>query len=182
MKSREVYLAVFDLVKQALPKIPAVLANQEAPVPVGDFCTILPLQARAVGQPELIHSNDPQGNLYETVSGHQAWLVSVNFFTFERGAALDNAERLRSYVQSSRATNSLNIRGLGFISATPVRDLSGIEAGRWECRAQLDLELSAVTTDTFTIEAIDKITIGTTLIPDDRAAPIEILLPFQPPT
>jgi len=117
-------------------------ANQNAPTGTMDeqFATVLVTSVGAEGWDDSRHQNEaqPSTNVAESVTGQRRLAASVQFF---RGDAYTQACRLRTLLGTSQAIASLQAAGLGFVSASPARNLTGVIDTYWEERAQIDIEL-----------------------------------------
>lgn len=78
-------------------------------------------------------------------------MFSLNFF---RSGAIDNARTVTLGVNRESVLRSFNLANIGFTRMSDVRRLSLTHENSWEERAQLDIFLSIVGSDSEMIEAI----------------------------
>ena len=81
---------------------------------------------------------------------------SVNIFGVD---AFARAEQLKSSVYFPQVTDDFLLANLGFVSATSTNNLTAIENGEWESRAQFDIAFYSNITYTKTIDPVDQVTI-----------------------
>jgi hypothetical protein len=128
----------------AMPADSVRPANQEAPTGLNSqqFATVLisslvPLVDSAMGAVKrVINEVLPSTNISETVIVQYKAMVSVQFF---KGDALDKARRLAVLLASSSMAESMQKLGIGLVSVSAVRDLTGLVDTLWELRGQLDI-------------------------------------------
>lgn len=113
------------------------------------FITVLVSTFNHPGQDAITLENGEGDNVTETGRAMNIALASVQFF---RAGAQDRARRMKTLSQMSKATQFLNIAGLGLIGSSAVRNLSAVVNGAWEDRAQVDFEFSFVSTEAQTLE------------------------------
>lgn len=120
-------------------------ANQVAPTgkQSEQFATVLITLIDATGEDDRRLANEaaPSLNVAETIIGQRRLVASVQFF---RGDAYTKACRLNTLLSMSSAVDRLQAIGLGFVRASPVRNLTAVIDGAWEERAQIDLEFHLV--------------------------------------
>lgn len=90
----------------------------------------------------------PSTNVEESVFLQHRILTSINFY---RGDALMSASQLAILLQSAGAIESMQKIGLGLVSCSAVRNLSGVDDAVWESRAQLDVTFAVVAYATLTL-------------------------------
>jgi len=131
-------------------------ANQLAPtgLPAEEFATVLIASMAPTVDPVLgavSKWNDvapPSTDVEESVFIQERILASINFY---RGDALMSATRLSILLQSAGAIETMQTIGLGLVSCSAVRNLSGVDDAVWESRAQLDVTFAVVAYATLTV-------------------------------
>lgn len=161
--TEKAYAAVRNALLLLLPGYEVIRGNQTGPKPITDHATVTPLQSNSIGWAGSDQAARSDGNLDDTISGHEQWIVSVNFYCRDPGAAQSLCRRFSNALMSDTINELLDEAGFGFVSATPIRDLTAIEKMSWESRAQLDVTLSAIYAETFRVFAIDSAPLDGTL-------------------
>lgn len=125
----------------ALPENSVRKANQTAPTGKQSepFATVLITLIDATGEDDRRLDNEaaPSLNVAETIIGQRRLVASIQFF---RDDAYTKACRLNTMLSMSGSVEKLQAIGLGFVRASPARNLTAIVDGAWEDRAQIDLE------------------------------------------
>lgn len=120
-------------------------ANKTAPTgkQTDQFATVLITLIEPTGQDERKVSNEvsPSTNVAETITGQRHLIASVQFF---RGDAYTKACRLEALMSMSSSIDRLQAIGLGFIRASPAKNLTAVVDAGWEERGQIDLEFYLV--------------------------------------
>lgn len=127
----------------AMPANSVRPANQNGPADGGEqFATVLLNVLAPTGTEDERYVNEPTGNnVTESIVGQRTVLASVQFF---RGDAMTKAARLWQVLNLSANLEKLQNMGVGLARASNPRDLSAVEATRWESRAQIDIEFHLV--------------------------------------
>jgi hypothetical protein len=131
-----------------LPEHQVRPANQNAPVGVDPFATVLVYDSLAEGFDDVALVDTTNLNVTETSRGLRKLLVSVQFF---KANAITYASRLRARLQLSSAVEKFAVNGLGYARCSGVRVLSGIDGTFWEERAQIELEIYALAIENNTL-------------------------------
>lgn len=120
-------------------------ANQTAPTgkQSEQFATVLITLVDSTGEDERRMANEaaPSLNVSETIIGPRRLFASIQFF---RGDAYMKACRLNTLMSMSSAVDGLQALGLGFVRASPARNLTAVVDAGWEERSQIDLEFYLV--------------------------------------
>lgn len=120
-------------------------AKQAAPTgkQTDQFATVLITVIDSTGEDErkLADEAAPSNNVTETITGQRRLAASIQFF---RGDAYTKACRLNTLMSLSGSIDKLQAIGLGFIRASPARNLTWIIDAGWEERGQIDLEFYLV--------------------------------------
>ena len=88
--------------------------------------------------------------------------------------ALDNARKVRTGFSRQTVYEAFYLAGLGLVNRSEVRDISEVLESKWEQRAQFDLTISAVGTDTELIKSINSVTIAGDFETKGESIPINI--------
>lgn len=146
-------------------------ANQDAPAK-GNFATVLIMDSMAAGHDDDTWADvagDPDDKVRETLRGQRTSVASIQFF---REGARDLAEKFRTRVALHDALYALQESGIGFISVTPVRNLSAVVNSAWEDRAQLDMVFSYISTETVDIPSFGSFPITVQTVPVEAQPPV----------
>lgn len=159
----EIFSRFRRVMLQAFSHTEIILGNQNMSIPETNFCTLLLTEVSSSWGETSYHDND-SGNLDEMIQTRVRYMVSVNFFRTDRFKAspMQQARRLGAFMRSGIGTRSMSDEALGFISATPARNLSALEGAEFEGRAQTDIIISAMESDSFQLEAIDTMPLSAT--------------------
>ena len=135
-------------------------ANQNAPTGTVDtqFATVLITSVNTTGWDErrLINEASPSTNVQESTVGQRHVIASVQFF---RGDAFTKACRLRTLLDLSMATDKMQAAGLGFIRASPAKNLTMVVDTFWEERGQIDIEFHIMTQETVSTSTFSQLRI-----------------------
>lgn len=148
----------------ALPENSVRKANQTAPTGKQSepFATVLITVIDSTGEDERRLKNEaaPSLNVSESVTGMRRLVASVQFF---RGDAYTKACRLNTLMSMSSSVDRLQAMGLGFIRASPAKNLTAVVDAGWEERGQIDLEFYLVAKEVQSIPTFGRfpITINT---------------------
>lgn len=148
----------------AMPADSVRPANQTAPTgkQTEQFATVLVTVIDDTGQDDRKLTNDaaPALTVTETLVGQRKLSASVQFF---RGDAYTKACKLSTRMSLSSVVDKLNAINLGFVRASPPRNLTALVDAAWEARAQIDLEfyLMAQEAQSITIYGTFPVTVKT---------------------
>ncbi|MHB0973955.1 MAG: phage neck terminator protein [Thiobacillus sp.] len=151
-------------------------ANQAAPTGAQNeqFATVLVTMLEPTGEDERKLANEaaPSTNVAETVTGQRRLVASVQFF---RGDAYTKACRLKTLMSSSGSIDKLQAVGLGFVRASPARNLTGVIDAGWEERGQIDLEFYLVAKEVQSIPTYGRFPID--VITESSTTSSEVIAP-----
>ena len=123
-----------------------------APRPTGDYADVDMVTDMNIGwEQRVLENNQGDDDLTENISGMREITMSVNFY---RTLAIDNAKKVRTGLFRESIQQLFSAAGLGLISRSAVREISEPLENGWEERAQFDIVLSAVGTDSDIIRSI----------------------------
>lgn len=133
--------------------------QKDSPRPSGSYADVDFVSDINIGleQRELENNIDPDLDLTETISGLREIMMSINFY---RDDAIDNARSVRTGLIRESIQTLFRAAGIGLVRRSEVREISEPLEDGWEKRAQFDLVLSAVGTDTDIIRAILSVNIA----------------------
>jgi hypothetical protein len=151
--------AVRELVRQVMgmPAGSVRPANQVAPrgKATEGFATVLLIQTDDAGWTEQVISGTV-GSEAQTLTVPRYVTASVQFFKGKAplvddaansvygGGGFDQASRLPSRLQLAVFVELMRTMRLGFIGASPPRDLTGLTNEQWESRGQVDLHFQVI--------------------------------------
>ena len=180
--------AVRDLITASNPSVLAIRAEQGKPItPARPFATVRVAMLAPEGWAEKIYSAATASGgpfLNSTVLYYNSTVVYWNFggttadldeLTSERVrvratvnyygtsgsiSSIDEAFALRTFLQTSTASETLGAAGMGYVRTSEVRNLTALENANYEERAQIDVDLYAVSERVVNICEIQKIQVG----------------------
>lgn len=150
---REIGRAVREAIRVALalPANSVIPANQASPTrgATYEFVKVQLMSVTDDGTPSLIVEDIGPDTTVEHSDVLKVVIASVNFYkgTTEDAAgissdqmtAFDKAARIEQILRGSRMARALALLNLGFVGASPARDLTALVANAWESRGQVDL-------------------------------------------
>ena len=98
-----------------------------------------------------LEDNVGDDDLTETIEGMREIMFSIGFY---RDGAIDNARKVRTGFVKESVLELLRAANIGLTRRSEVRPISEILENGWEQRAQFDIVLSAVGSDTDLIRSI----------------------------
>lgn len=113
-------------------------------------------------QPGLIVARervDPDDELQLIETGQQMSVATASIQFFRKGAK-QLATRLPVLMQMSAATDMLTAAGLGLVGFTASRDIAAVADGFWEERAQIDFEISFISSEDQTLNTFGEFPIS----------------------
>ncbi len=129
-----------------------------APRPTEPYAAVNVLSVKALGWDENNYiCNDGDDKLVSRISGLREAMVSVEFFRLN---AIDNALSFHTRLLRETTQATLRSLGLSFTRRTDVRHISLAFENTWEERAQLDVFLNLVASDSEFINHIETVDIG----------------------
>lgn len=133
-------------------------ANTNAPTGIEPFATVLFTNLQQTGQDHRQYENIPATtNVKETGQGMRTVLASVQFF---RADAYYKLSRLKTLLTIESFTIKLQEIGLGLVRSSEIRDISSPVDGKWEERAQMDVEFNLIAREDLTVPTYGKFPIG----------------------
>ena len=145
------------IAKTGVPE--CILADPNAPSPKGDYASIEPfsniVEIGTGGQTQKeIDSADGNPNFKDielTVKSSQEVQVSINFY---RGNARDYAVKVNQIDKFPSVHEAMLINGLGWMRTGAVNNLTTLNQGNYEPRAQVDVFLRRMERATETVQSI----------------------------
>jgi hypothetical protein len=137
----------------------AIKAKQkDAPRPTGEYAEVDTVSNSRLGwEQREYEDNQNDLDITENISGLRSIMMSISFF---RGEAVDNANKVRIGVIRESIQTLFRAANLGFTSCSEVREISEPLEDGWEKRAQFDIVLNAVGTDSDIIRSIQSVDIS----------------------
>ena len=132
----------------------AIMAKQkDAPRPLGDYASVDMINDQGVGieQHTYTDQDDPDVDIVEDIAGVREIMMSIDFY---RDNAIDNARLVRTGFIRESIQVLFRAAGLGLATRSEVREISEPLENGWEERAQFDIVLNAVGTDSDLIRSI----------------------------
>lgn len=149
-------------------------ANQNAPTGTQNqaFITVLVSEIDNIGvDASQITDQQIAHQLTEVVAGMRTITASVQFF---RGPALSSASRLGSLLRSTAGISLLNRAGLGLQRVGKVTNVSQVVDTYQEQRAQIELELTAVSVEQAAVATFASVPV--TIYNEQKSASTEVKL------
>lgn len=126
--------------------------QKDAPRPKGPYGDVDLVNDTGVGMEQrLFEDNLGDDDLTENISGMREIMFSIGFY---RDSAIDNARFARTRLVRERIQELFRVAGVGLTSRSEVREISETLENGWEERAQFDIVLSAVGTDSDIVKSI----------------------------
>jgi hypothetical protein len=126
--------------------------QKDAPRPTGDYGDVDFVTDTGVGWEQFKYENRQQdSDLDGTSEGMREIMMSVSFY---RDSSIDNARKVHQGLVRESVQSLFRAGGIGLIRRSEVRQISEALENGWEERAQLDVFLSAVGTDTDIVNSI----------------------------
>ncbi len=123
-----------------------------APRPTGSYADVDMVTDRSIGwEQHELKDNTGDNDITDTISGVREITMSINFY---RDSALDNARKVRIALVRNSIQELFNAADLGLLLRSEVREISEPLENGWEERAQFDIGLSAVGSDSDIIKSI----------------------------
>lgn len=131
----------------------AIAAKQDAPRPAGSYGDVDFVIDTGLGieQHTLTDQSDPDLDIIEDIQGLREITMSIGFY---RDNAIDNARKVRTGLIRESIQELFRGAGVGLATRSEVREISEPLENGWEERAQFDIVLSAVGSDTDIIRSI----------------------------
>ena len=104
-----------------------------------------------------LEDNLGDSDITENISGLREIMFSFGFY---RDGARDNARFARTRLVRESAQELFRAAGVGLTSRSEIREISEALENGWEERAQFDIVLSAVGTDSDIIKSIQSVDMG----------------------
>ena len=161
----EIGRAVRGLLAEAagLPPSRVIPARDNGPSPAGGIYASVLIRSHAkIGTASIRHYpiDGDDSKVMERITTSRLARCSVNFY---RKGAMDTARALLDFPETPAGRLALALRGLTWHRASDVRDLSSLQARRWEERAQFDLEIKVTRSTTAEVAATNEATIDITV-------------------
>jgi len=155
-----------------------ILANPNAPAPVGAYATIQirqPVTER--GQANIYRANKQQTvdwvGVETDVRSQIVCSCSVNFW---RGEATMFAEKIKQINKRPDVSLALFKAKIGWAGTEAVNNLNAIQSNNWEQRAQMTIKLWYETSNKATINAI----YSASLAVENESGDVLVTVPFNP--
>lgn len=167
MTRLELYEALYPIVKLATGVPITILANDNHGAPSGSYCSIEPFSDIGErGQANQSYTPNGALDVDVTIKPQSVVQVSLNFY---RDDAKLYASRLKQCNKRPDVQALLRVAGIGWNNTSNVRDLTSLQSGLYEQRAQISVTLwYEESFDTITINAINEV-------------PFEIIYPIEIP-
>lgn len=150
----------------------AIAAKQNAPRPNVPYCDVDLITDTGTGW-DIIEYEDRTEDLdiNENIYGQRQLGISLGFY-FE--GAKDNARKVRTALVRESVSSMFRVANIGLATRSEVRDTSEALENGWEKRAQFDIVLNTVGTDTDIITSIQQLNISSEFQTRGKSIPINI--------
>lgn len=162
---------VRDIVNSVLNVNNTIKAKQNGPRPMGTYADVDFLHDDSIGWDQKVITDENAQDVNHTTQGARNITLSIGFY---REGAMDNARKVRTGFARQTVYETLYSADMGLVDRSEVRDISEVFESKWEERAQFDLTLSAVGTDTEIINAILSVTIDGDFQTSGKSIPITV--------
>lgn len=130
----------------------AIRGKPNSPRPKGDYAIVEFMSDTGLGwEQQQVVNRGGDDDLDETIEGLRELMFSISFY---RDESIDNARNVRTRFVRESVQTLLKAASLGLIRRSEVRSFSEPLENGWETRAQFDLFLSAVGSDTDIVRSI----------------------------
>lgn len=141
------------------------------------FATVKIISCDGIGSSDYTYEDDGAGGTNEVLQLPQRFVASVNFYGSTAkdpvgiakysNEAFDRAARLVQLLEKTSSVILMQQMGLGFLSASPARNLSGLADATWQSRGQIDLTFNVINREMESIGLIESVEIDITTIGPD---------------
>lgn len=120
----------------------------------GLLCSVNLINTTKIGQDSRISTDQdaPDTDMHETIYGDRNLTASIKSYGDE---AQNTAEKIQLFLSSSKCSEFLNSKNIGFLRNGQILDISSIQNGSFENRRQLDIEFHIVTSNTEDVNSIN---------------------------
>lgn len=156
MTRLELYMVLYPIVKLATGVPMTIIANDNHGAPDGSYCSIEPFSGIGErGQANQSHTANGALDVNVVIKPQLTVTVSLNFY---RDDAKLYASRLKQCNKRPDVQALLRAAGIGWNNTSDVRDLTSLQSGLYEQRAQISVTLwYEESFDTITINAINEV-------------------------
>lgn len=132
--------------------------QKDAPRPAGNYGDVDLVSETGLGWEQFEYQNNISGSyLDNTTKGMRQIMLSIGFY---RDSSIDNARKVHQGLTRESIQALFRQAGIGLIRRSEVREISEPLENGWEERAQFDIFLSAVGTDTDIVMSIESLDIA----------------------
>jgi len=126
--------------------------QKDAPRPTGSYADVSIVNNITLGwEQRTLKNNTGDEDLTETIEGMRELMFSIGFY---RDGSIDNAEKARIGFIRESIQELFGTAGIGLTRRSEVRSISEALENGWEERAQFDIVLSAVGSDSDIVTSI----------------------------
>jgi len=156
--------ALRDLITVANPEVLAIRAEQNAPIPTQrPFATVRVAMLAPEGWAEQKLTNLVL-DIEELTSERIRVRATVNYYgSTPTVSSMDEAITFRTFLQGNTALETLMAAGMGFVRTSEARNLTALENDNFEERAQIDIDLYALSERVETLLEIQKVQVDGTV-------------------
>lgn len=172
-------MAIADVLRLATNSILAnpdfmIFSNQNAPRPAGQYGDIDYLSDQGIGWERSDYSDFGIDSIQQNISGYRQIGFSLGFY---RDSAGDNARKVRTGFIRESINQSLRLAGIGLLQRSEVRNISEPLESSWEERAQFDIFISVIGSDSDILSTIGSVDIASRFEIVDRIVEDNIVVP-----
>lgn len=151
-----------DFLKNILNIPQAVKFQQNAPLPNDDlFATVRIRGSQDIGWNSIINDTDEPEDINEIVIGERYYFAEINFYKLSNAntgvSAFDFADQIKYAVQHTKGYEFLRALNVAYTDQTEVLDLTALESGNFEERAQLTIRFNLVQAVQETVTEIESV-------------------------
>lgn len=130
-----------------------LIGQGDIPSPNEPYATVIERKSDRHGTPSTRYSDNDDITKSNYEARQWSWAsFSINFF---RAGAHDLARALRSYEYNPAGQLILEQNSVVFQNMSDVRNLSAVQSGKFEQRAQVDLEVQFIEVSTVAVNSLD---------------------------
>lgn len=170
-----------DFFVQVVGMPQAVKFQQNAPLPEEPvFVTVRIRSSNDIGWNSVANADDLPIDVNEIIYGERYYFAELNFYKKDSEmSAFDYADITKYHIQSNAGYEFLRDRNVAYTDQTEILDLTALESGDFEERAQLTIRFNFTQAISNTVTEIESAHVSGTFEDADVIYPIEKTIEFD---
>jgi hypothetical protein len=184
MNEDQINLNVRNLVRAVLGMPDGSVRPAKDRSPVGgqttEMATVDIIHAHALGEPGITNTTDENTDITtEIINDVEVFVASVQFYksatadsagaAVKSDSAFRRAARLPRLLGLSANVAMMRAMGLGYLKASPARNLAALVDARWESRGSVDLTFNVVESESATVQVIETVPVSISVQAPDNS-------------